>query len=115
MALTTNHEPSTINPTLIVFSVPCAEPPFGTAVQILGVLGVLAVKNAHSDDAAAMSEPAAAHVPLQRHAPVFPPVNCVNSTAVTGRPACHCSDYFDNCDIFSLFTILKHLTVQGVL
>ncbi|MEZ4670127.1 MAG: hypothetical protein R3E39_19655 [Anaerolineae bacterium] len=38
-----------------------------------------------------MSEPSAAHVPLQRHAPLFPPANCDNSAAARQLPACQCS------------------------
>ncbi|MEZ4670672.1 MAG: hypothetical protein R3E39_22445 [Anaerolineae bacterium] len=60
-------------------------------VQILGVLGVLAVNNALSDDAAAMSEPTAAHVKLQRLSPVFPPAHCARAAAVRELPARHFS------------------------
>ncbi|MEZ4670828.1 MAG: hypothetical protein R3E39_23225 [Anaerolineae bacterium] len=46
---------------------------------------------AHSDDAAATSEPTAARVTLQRLSPVFPPANFVNSAATRELPTCQCS------------------------
>ncbi|MEZ4670806.1 MAG: hypothetical protein R3E39_23115 [Anaerolineae bacterium] len=54
----------------------------------------MAVRNALSDDAAAMSEPTAAHVPLQRHAPMFPPAHCARAAATQELPARHFSGSF---------------------
>ncbi|MEZ4670954.1 MAG: hypothetical protein R3E39_23880 [Anaerolineae bacterium] len=71
-------------------------------VQILGVLGVLAVKNALSDDAAAMSEPTAAHVKLQRHAPLFPPAHCASAAVIREVPARHFSGSYVSSDISAM-------------
>ena len=93
-----------MNPTLRILSVFSASAqglPFGTVVQILGVLGVLAVNNALSDDAAAMSEPTAAHVKLQRLSPVFPPAHCDNAAALRELPACTFGGSFANYAIYA--------------
>lgn len=89
----------TMNPTLHIPSAPIASArslPLRIVVQILGVLGVLAVKNALSDDAADMSELTAAQMTLQRHAPLFPPANSVSAAAMGELLAGPCSGSFAN-------------------
>ncbi|MEZ4666798.1 MAG: hypothetical protein R3E39_02560 [Anaerolineae bacterium] len=80
MALTTHHEPSTINPTL-----------WFNCIGLPSVLGIQSSELSSDDDAAAISEPTAALSPLQRLSPLFLPANCGIAAVRFPVPAVPCS------------------------